>query len=76
MDVPDIAAQSFPGMDERIETPGALTSGLSRSESAVGPELLNPARLARPGLGFVTAATVMARSDVPGEESEPRPKSS
>ena len=76
MDVPDIAAHSFPGTDERIETPGALMSGFSRSDRAEGPELLNPARLARPELGFVTAATVMARSDVPGEESEPRPKSS
>ena len=70
--MPDIASQRPPGTDERIETPGALMSGFSRSESGVGPAALKPARLAPRRSGLVTAATVIALSDVPGEDSEPR----
>ena len=47
IEVPDIASQP-PGTEERIETPGALTSGFSRSEIAVGPALENPATVERP----------------------------
>ncbi len=41
-----------------------------------GPEALKSARLLTEPLGLVTAATVIAFSDVPGEDSEPRPNSS
>ena len=74
--MPDIVSQRAFGTDERIETPGALTSGFSRSESGVGPEALKSARPLTAPLGLVTAATVIALSDVPGEDSEPRPNSS
>ena len=59
--MPDIASQWPPGTDERIETPGALMSGFSRSESGVGPAELKSARVAaRLPSGLVTAATVIA----------------
>ena len=71
------APSGRPGSDERIATPGALTSGLSRSESGVGPEPLKSASSLSPlASGSVTAATVIARAEVPGEESEPSPNSS
>src|SRR3954454_24114619 len=76
IDVPDIASHLPPGTDERIDTPGALTSGFRRSESGVGPDELNPARSLPDASGLVTAATVIALSDVPGEMSEPAPTSS
>ena len=52
IDVPDIASQWPPGTEERIETPGALMSGFSRSDSGVGPaELKSARRAARPPRG-------------------------
>ena len=77
IDVPDIASQWPPGTEDRIETPGALMSGLSRSDSGVGPAELKSARVLPPDAsGLVTAATVIARSEVPGEISDPPPNSS
>ena len=74
IDVPDIASQWPPGTEDRIETPGALTSGFSRSDSGVGPaELKSASVLPPPASGLVTAATVIARSEVPGEMSDPPP---
>ena len=73
IEVPDIDSQP-PGTDERMETPGALMSGLRRSETAVGPALENPAMVDWPAaFGLVTAATVIAPTAVPGEATEPRP---
>ena len=47
-------------------------SGFSRSDSAVGPGELKSGQAPPGPSGLVTAATVIARSDVPGEMSEPR----
>ncbi len=70
--VPEIDAQP-PGTEDRIPTPGAATSGLARSESGVGPAAEKPAiAVVWPG---VTAATVIAAAELPGDETEPRPKS-
>ena len=46
IDVPDIAAQRPPGTEERIDTPGALTSGFRRRDSGVGPDELKSATMA------------------------------
>ena len=52
-------------------------SGLSRSDSGVGPAELKSARVLPPDAsGLVTAATVIALSAVPGEISDPPPNSS
>ncbi len=59
------------GTDERMETPGALTSGFIRSEMGVGPREEKPA--SRPV--FDTAATAIPFAAVPGEPIEPRPSS-
>src|SRR5207237_8296843 len=60
------------GTDDRIATPGAVTSGLSWSEIGVGPLDENDAITSL----FVAAATVIASGAVPGDETVPRPKSS
>src|SRR6266508_2592526 len=64
--VPENWAQvpSRDGTDERIETPGAVTSGFSRSARGVGPLEEKEAIT----LDLDTAATEMARAAVPGEE--------
>src|SRR5579859_787070 len=59
------------GTDERIETPGALTSGFIASVTGVGPPEENGAMTSF----FATAAGVMAPAAVPGDEIEPKPKS-
>ena len=70
--VPDEVRQPS-GDDERIESPGATTSGFRRSERGVGPAAEKPAI---DGLEpEVVAPTVIASADVPGEASEPAPKS-
>jgi hypothetical protein len=55
------------GSDERIETPGAATSGFIPSETGVGPA---DEKLAIT-LCESTAATVIASGALPGEETEP-----
>src|SRR6266545_2074851 len=67
----DAHAPSRPGTSDRIETPGALTSGLKRREIGVGPHEENDARTS----AFETAATAMPFAAVPGEPIEPRPSS-
>jgi hypothetical protein len=57
------------GTEERMPTPGAVTSGLRRSETGVGPD---DEKLAiRPATD--EAATAIARSAVAGELTVPRP---
>ena len=63
-------------MEERIDTPGALTSGFSRRDDGVGPDELKSASSLPEASGSVTARTVMARSEVPGRDQRPRPTSS
>src|SRR5205823_4182850 len=72
--VPENCVQlpSRDGTDERIATPGALTSGFSRSASVVGPLEEKDATTS----DLETAATEIASAAVPGEETEPRPNSS
>src|SRR5512135_1678419 len=60
------------GTEDRIETPGALTSGFIPSVIGVGPPEENGAMASL----FVTAAAVIAPDALPGEETEPLPKSS
>ena len=65
------------GSDEITLRPGALTSGLSCSETGVGPL---DEKSAMPSAGkprpFDTAATEIAPGALPGEPIEPRPNSS
>jgi hypothetical protein len=71
--VPDESCQP-PGRDERIDVPGATTSGFNRNEIGVGPA---EEKLAIDGESpEVVAPTVMAAAALPGDPSEPRPKSS
>src|SRR5215207_43168 len=60
------------GTEERIDEPGAATSGLSRSETGVGPADENdeivPAGSVRP---FETEATLIADAALAGELTEP-----
>jgi hypothetical protein len=71
--VPDESCQP-PGLEERIDVPGATTSGFSRNETGVGPA---EEKLAIDGEApDVVAPTVIAAAELPGEPSEPRPKSS
>src|SRR2546423_13340639 len=63
-----------PGTEERIPTPGALTSGLNESVHGVGPpEEKSATMFAGVPRVLVTAATVIARGALPGEETEPAP---
>ena len=69
--VPDDVAHPS-GSAERIDVPGATKSGLSRSETGVGPEEEKPAM---PGaVPDVLAPTVIARVELPGDDSEPAPE--
>ena len=75
--VPDSATKLRPGAAETIATPGALTSGFSCSESGVGPLDENEATTFGAPVRLVeTAPTVIASGVEPGDETEPRPKSS
>src|SRR5438477_11935995 len=66
----------LPGSDERMFTPGAVTSGFISRESGVGPLDEKPAiSSAGPWSPSVDAATVIAFAAVPGEPTEPRPAS-
>ena len=68
--VPDDVAHPS-GSAERIDVPGATKSGLSRSETGVGPA---EEKLAMPGaVPDVLAPTVIARVEVPGDDNEPGP---
>ncbi len=59
-----------------MPTPGAATSGFCRSETVVGPTDENSAWVLTGGLPPVsTAATVIARAELPGEETDPAPVS-
>jgi hypothetical protein len=59
------------GCEERIDDPGATTSGFSRSEIGVGPAAEKPAMT---GDGAeVVAPTVIASAALPGEPTDPRP---
>ena len=61
---------------ESTSTPGAATSGFIRREIVVGPTEENGAWTLAGGLPLVsTAATVMARAELPGEETDPAPAS-
>src|SRR3954451_9252511 len=60
------------GTEERISAPGAVTSGFSCCEIGVGPLDEKPAMTPL----FVEAATVIACGVLPGEPTDPRPKSS
>ena len=62
------------GTDERTATPGAVTSGFMRSEYGVGPPDENVATAAPPV--SLSAATVIARSELPGDVTDPAPCSS
>ena len=69
--VPESCPQP-PGRDDVIETPGAATSGFSRRETGAGPTDEKSARTPggpSPPRG-VTAPTVIAPADVPGETIE------
>ena len=68
----DAHVPSRSGTEERIEAPGAETSGFMRSDKAAGPEDENDA--IEPD--FVVAATAIAFAAVAGEPIEPRPQSS
>jgi hypothetical protein len=57
------------GTDDRIDTPGALTSGFIASETGVGP----PEEKGAMTFVFVTAAAVIAPAAVPGDEIDPLP---
>ena len=71
--VPDDRPQP-PGCEERIDVPGATTSGFRRSEIGVGPA---DEKLAMDGEAVdVVAPTVIAATALPGDPTEPRPKSS
>src|SRR3954470_11173509 len=64
------------GSDERIPTPGAVTSGFIWSEIGVGPPEEKPAISSTPKPRPVPdAATVIASGAVPGEPTEPSPNS-
>src|SRR5215207_11316789 len=62
------------GTDERTPTPGAVTSGFMRSAYGVGPPDENGATTAPPS--SLSAATVIARSELPGDVTDPAPSSS
>jgi len=55
------------GRDERTDTPGAVTSGFMRSETAVGPAEEKSAT----SPSEVAAATVIAAGALPGDATEP-----
>ena len=75
--VPLKMAQRSCGCAERMFTPGEATSGLSRSETGVGPaEEKSPITSGGPLREVVTAAAVIAAGAFPGDATVPRPNSS
>jgi hypothetical protein len=58
---------SLAGIDERIPTPGALTSGFICSDIGVGPADEKPAMTLRES----AAATVIALGALPGDDTDP-----
>ena len=61
------------GTDESTSSPGAVTSGFMRSDNGVGPpdekdEMNGPL--------WLSAAAVMALAELPGEVTDPAPRSS
>src|SRR3954465_16059935 len=68
--------QSLPGREERMFTPGAVTSGFISSEIGVGPleekSAISSAGWPEPS---AEAATVIAFGALPGELTDPRPAS-
>ena len=72
--VPESVAQELRGAAETMLAPGAETSGLSWSESGVGPldEKLAITSSGPPRV-VVTAPTVIALGVAAGEPTEPRP---
>ena len=69
--VPDDVRQPSFGPAERIDWPGATTSGLRRSETGVGPAAEKPAITgAAPD---DVAPTVIESAELPGDASEPEP---
>ncbi len=74
--VPERAVQPPPETDDRTSTPGAATSGFRRNEIAVGPTDEKSACVRRAGLPpMSTAPTVIAPSELPGDDTEPAPTS-
>jgi hypothetical protein len=72
--VPENEAQPPAGVAEVIPTPGAMTSGFSRSEMGVGPTDEKSACTAVEGVS-PAAPTEIARREVAGDEIEPAPTS-
>jgi hypothetical protein len=72
--VPSQTSQCPSGVEERTPSPGAVTSGLSRSEIGVGPAdengAMSSAGWPSPSL---EAATAIAAGALAGEPIEPRP---
>ena len=58
---------SLAGIDDRIDTPGALRSGFISSDIGVGPADEKPAITFRES----AAATVIALGALPGDETDP-----
>ena len=69
----DAQSPSRRGTEDSTLTPGAVTSGFMRSEIGVGPPEENEAMN---GPLSLSAAAVIARAELPGEETEPAPSSS
>ena len=65
-----------PGTEDSTSTPGAATSGLSRSEIVVGPTDENSACDALAGLPLISTAPTRSRvRELAGDETEPAPTS-
>src|SRR5437588_150530 len=66
-----------PGAAEATSSPGAVTSGLKRSEYGVGPREEKPAGVSTSALPWppLDAAAEIACVALPGELIEPRPRS-
>jgi hypothetical protein len=74
--VPESSSQP-PGTDERMLEPGALRSGLRRSDTGVGPSDEKPdTTFGAPPRVVVTEPTVIARVELAGEPTDPCPSSS
>ena len=74
--VPSQTSQESGGIDERMLSPGAVTSGFICSEIGVGPLDENDAiSSAGPSVPSLDAATVIACGALAGLPTEPRPAS-
>ena len=73
--VPSQTSQDARGMDERMLSPGAVTSGFIWSETGVGPPEENGAisSAGPPEPPSLDAATAIACGAVAGLPTEPRP---